>query len=205
MARLQSELTSTKKSWAEEKHQLALQLADENADKEMRLQAAKQSSDAQASKARMEKEEKEGNIARLKVDMSAAADHASRQYAALEGAKARAESQLQAQLQQLAADKAASEEKLNERIKRLEQAKLQETTLLKSRVDRLSKLQDAALTAGGTKARALLYIEAMKSKVQQKSSISIRGEADSPTGLPGSPTGSLPGVEAVAEPVASSA
>lgn len=70
------------------------------------------------------------------------------------------------------------EEKLNERYKRLEALKLQETTLLKSRVDRLSKLQDAAMNAGGAKARSLLYMEAMRSKLRPNSTTSFRGEND---------------------------
>ena len=39
------------------------------------------------------------------------------------------------------------------------------------------------MNAGGAKARALLYMEAMKSKVRQESTTSWRGEQD-PVGLP---------------------
>ena len=63
---------------------------------------------------------------------------------------------------------------------------MQETSLLKGRVERLSKLQDAALNAGGAKARALLYMEALRSKVKQNSTMSIRGEQDL-TGFPEGP------------------
>ena len=42
------------------------------------------------------------------------------------------------------------------------------------------------MNAGGAKARSLLYMEAMKSKVRQESSLSFRGEQD-PAGLPAEP------------------
>ena len=72
-----------------------------------------------------------------------------------------------------------SEERWEERYKKLEQLKLQETTMLKNRVERLSKLQDAALNpSAGARDRALLFIESMKSKARQQSSISFRGEDD---------------------------
>ena len=110
-------------------------------------------------------------------------------YAQLSANKKHTEASLRAELQQLTLAKAESEDKLNEKYKRLEQMKLQETTMLKNRVDRLSKLQDAALNAGGSKARALLYMASMKSIAQQGSTMSVRGE-DDPTGVDGGAGGS---------------
>ena len=42
-----------------------------------------------------------------------------------------------------------------------------QTTLLKGRIEKLSKLQGAATSTGGAKARAILYVEMMRSKARQ--------------------------------------
>ena len=104
-------------------------------------------------------------------------------YAKLTAKSSNVEATLRAELQRLTLAKAESEDKLNEKYRRLEALKLQETTMLKNRVERLSKLQDAALNAGGSKARSLLYMASMKMVAKQGSSMSMRGE-DDPTGVP---------------------
>jgi len=182
-ARVRDELAATHREKKEEKQRLALQLADESADKAAKLAAQETAAKKEAAARKAEKEDSDGKLALLRAEMHDAIDEGARRYAALEKAKATSEAQLRAQLAQLTQEKAEGDEKRDEKYRKLEALKLQETTLLKSRVERLSKLQDAALNAGGAKARSLLYQESMKSKARQESSMSFRGETD-PTGLP---------------------
>lgn len=182
-ARLRHELTDAHAAAKAEQQRLALLLADETADKEGRLAKHQEEAQHEATVRKQEREDLEGREALLKLQMQDAAQVAEQRYAELEAAKQKSEAMLRAQLATLAQSKAEGEERLTERLRRMEALKLQETTLLKNRVERLSKLQDAALNAGGSKARSLLYIESMKSKTRQESSMSFRGETDT-TGLP---------------------
>ena len=155
---------------------LSLRLANESADAKEALAKAGEAHREMEAKLQSEISDLQGNLAIQKNLAARDAENAAGMHNALEREKAAAEGNLRGQLRKLQADKDEMEEKLNERYKRLEALKLQETTLLRARVDRLSKLQDAAMNAGGAKARSLLYMENMRSKMRDKDSTSWRGE-----------------------------
>jgi hypothetical protein len=182
-ARLRAELAELHAAKKAQEQSLALQLADEAADKQAKMAANAAAAEREAVARKQEKEGLNGQLALLRAEKNEAEEEAAKRYAMLEAEKSRNEAMLRAQLAALNNAKAESEEKLDERFRKLETLKLQETTLLKNRVARLSKLQDAALNAGGSKARSMLYMESMKSKTQQDSTMSVRGETDV-AGLP---------------------
>ena len=177
--RLGLDLASLDKAKREEQQRLALQLADEGADKEEQLRRRQEAADALNKNSQEMKETLEGQLAMLRAQMNDALSDAAKRYSTLENEKAMSEARLQTELNETNSAKSESEERWEERYKKLEQLKLQETTMLKNRVERLSKLQDAALNpSAGARGRALLFIESMKSKARQQSSISFRGEDD---------------------------
>ena len=181
--RLGQELSSTVKAWQEEKQRLALRLADETADKEAQLGERQRNAEAMQEAAKREREGLEAQLMTEQAERCQDVDQRDTAYAKLTAKSSNVEATLRAELQRLTLAKAESEDKLNEKYRRLEALKLQETTMLKNRVERLSKLQDAALNAGGSKARSLLYMASMKMVAKQGSSMSMRGE-DDPTGVP---------------------
>ena len=164
-AQLSDELAASKRTHADERRALTLQLSSEGADADARLEDERRCAEEAAARVKEEGESLARDAAMERQRLQTSLEEVKEAHAKLMRQKAKSEAALKEQLDQMTAAKSESEAKLNERLRKLEALKLTETTMLKSRIERLSKLQDASASAGGAKARSLLYMEAVKAQL----------------------------------------